>query len=249
MCSQSSTFNASSDDTLAAIERLSVQHSQDLDMGELGPGLGSEALGVQFSRDLLKRCSLITHGEDQPDRFGFLFDQPKGTFTGVPSLAFWPIAENTVATREGSVLPHRFPAARFGSCGDHRPLVVPEGVYFINRFNPKSQFHLSLGINYPNASDTVLADKQHPGGDIFIHGSKVSIGCLAMGDEAIEEIYTIAKDCANKVMVFILPQNKPAPNTELWKQLDSINQQFERTGFFPKVTVDSLGNYQISTEK
>ena len=35
-----------------------------------------------------------------------------------------------------------------------------------------------------------------------------------MGDEAIEEIYTIAKDCANKVMVFILPQNKPAPNTE-----------------------------------
>jgi hypothetical protein len=70
-----------------------------------------------------------------------------------------------------------------------------------------------------------------------------------MGDEAIEEIYTIAKDCPNKVVVFILPQNKPAPNTELWKQLDSINQQFERTGFFPKVTVDSLGNYQISTEK
>jgi hypothetical protein len=48
-------------------------------MGELGPRLGSEALGVQFSRDLLKRRSLITHGEDQPDRFGFLFDQPKGT--------------------------------------------------------------------------------------------------------------------------------------------------------------------------
>jgi hypothetical protein len=115
-------------------------------MGELGPGLGSEALGVQFSRDLLKRRSLITHGEDQPDRFGFLFDQPKGTFTGVPSLAFWPIAENTVATREGSVLPNRLPAARLGSRCDHGPLIVCKGGQFINRFNPKSQFHLSLGI-------------------------------------------------------------------------------------------------------
>ncbi len=53
----SSTFNAWSDDALSAIERLSVQNSQDLDMGELGTGLGSEALDVQFSRDLLKRCS------------------------------------------------------------------------------------------------------------------------------------------------------------------------------------------------
>ncbi len=96
-------------------------------MGELGPGLGSEALGVQFSRDLLKRRSLITHGEDQPDRFGFLFDQSKGTLTRVPSLSFRAIPENTVATRESSVLPNRFPAARLGSRGDHGPLIVREG--------------------------------------------------------------------------------------------------------------------------
>ena len=83
---------------MTAIESLSVQHSQDLDMGELGPGFGAEALDVQFSRDLLKRCSLITHGEDQPDSFGFSFDQPKGTLTRVPSLSFRAIPKDTVAT-------------------------------------------------------------------------------------------------------------------------------------------------------
>jgi hypothetical protein len=131
---------------LAAIERLSVQHSQDLDIGELGPGLGSGALDVQFPRDLLKRRSLITQSKDDSDGFCFSLDHLQGTLTRVPSLSFRAIPENTVATREGSVLPNRFPAARFGSRGDHGPLIFRERSQFINRFNPKSQFHLSLGI-------------------------------------------------------------------------------------------------------
>ena len=98
MCPQNSTFNASSDDTLAAIKRLSVQNSRHLDMGELGPCLGSEALDVQFPRDLLKCDSLITHGEDQPDGFRFSLDHLQGTLTRVPSLPFRAIPKDTVAT-------------------------------------------------------------------------------------------------------------------------------------------------------
>ena len=54
---------------------------------------------------------------------------------------------------------------------------VPEGFYEIIRFNPESDYHLSMGLNYPNAADLVNADPQQPGSDIYIHGSNVSIGC------------------------------------------------------------------------
>lgn len=82
---------------------------------------------------------------------------------------------------------------------------VPEGFYIINRFNPNSKFHLSLGLDYPNKSDLIRSDPTRPGSDIFIHGSIVSIGCLAMGDEAIEEIYTLAKLAPRKIRVDIFP--------------------------------------------
>src|SRR5690606_32704350 len=85
---------------------------------------------------------------------------------------------------------------------------VPEGIYHVDRFNPNSKFHLSLGLNYPNASDKVRSDKTAPGSDIFIHGSNVSIGCLAMGNDPIEEIYAIAtkaKTSGNKIRVDIFP--------------------------------------------
>ncbi len=69
---------------------------------------------------------------------------------------------------------------------------VPEGFYFIDRFNPASSFHLSLGINYPNAADKLLSDKKRPGGDIFIHGNCVSVGCLPLTDVLINEVYLLA---------------------------------------------------------
>lgn len=87
--------------------------------------------------------------------------------------------------------------------GDHQ---VPEGFYFINRFNPKSKFHLSLGINYPNELDV---SQQHTGSDIFIHGGNHSVGCIPVGDEAIEEIYTMAnlsrENGQTAIPVYIFP--------------------------------------------
>ncbi|MEP7255089.1 MAG: L,D-transpeptidase family protein [Ferruginibacter sp.] len=73
--------------------------------------------------------------------------------------------------------------------GDYQ---VPEGFYYINEFNPNSKYHLALGINYPNASDRILSDSLRPGGSIYIHGNCVSVGCIAISDAPIEELYMIA---------------------------------------------------------
>lgn len=75
-------------------------------------------------------------------------------------------------------------------------LQVPEGVYRLTAFNPNSSYHLSLRVDYPNAEDRAAEDRAVArsdrrtslGGDIFIHGKAVSIGCLAIGDPGIEEL-------------------------------------------------------------
>ena len=86
---------------------------------------------------------------------------------------------------------------------------VPEGYYFIEDFNPKSDFHLSLLINYPNYSDMVLSDKKKPGGDIYIHGGCVTVGCVPMTDAMIQELYIICLNAKlggqNYIPVHIYP--------------------------------------------
>ena len=70
-------------------------------------------------------------------------------------------------------------------------LQIPEGFYFVppSAMNPQSQYHLSFNIGYPNAYDQA---QQRTGSAIMIHGDTISIGCLAMTDEKMEEIYTLA---------------------------------------------------------
>ncbi len=67
---------------------------------------------------------------------------------------------------------------------------VPEGFYFIEDFNTQSDYYLSMQLNYPNYSDSMLG-KGKLGGDIFIHGGCITVGCLPMTDEGIKELYTI----------------------------------------------------------
>jgi murein L,D-transpeptidase YafK len=71
---------------------------------------------------------------------------------------------------------------------------VPEGLYRIESLNPNSAFHLALRTNYPNAFDREKArhdGRIYPGSDIMIHGSTASIGCLAMGNPAAEELFVL----------------------------------------------------------
>jgi murein L,D-transpeptidase YafK len=84
---------------------------------------------------------------------------------------------------------------------------VPEGIYGIELLNPNSSYHLSLRVNYPNAFDRAQAAKEQRtklGGDIMIHGKAKSIGCLAMGDEAAEDLFVLAADTGLKNITVIL---------------------------------------------
>jgi L,D-transpeptidase catalytic domain len=88
---------------------------------------------------------------------------------------------------------------------------VPEGIYRIAGLNPNSNYHLSMKLNYPNEFDLFHAEEEgrmQPGSDIFIHGKAVSVGCLAMGDEAIEELFVLtAKVGTQNVKVVIAPHD------------------------------------------
>lgn len=69
---------------------------------------------------------------------------------------------------------------------------IPEGIYKIEYLNPNSRFHLSLKVSYPNDFDRAMAagdGRANLGGDIMIHGNSVTIGCVPVGDDAIEDIF------------------------------------------------------------
>lgn len=121
---------------------------------------------------------------------------------------------------------------------------VPEGVYAIESLNPNSRFHLSLRVNYPNAADRQRAradGRDNLGGDIMIHGGKASVGCLAMGDPAIEELFALVADAGSEHTEVILvptdlrvqwpvqpPADAPAWTGELYEELRGRMSEFER---------------------
>lgn len=143
--------------------------------------------------------------------------------------------------------------------GDYQ---VPEGFYYINEFNPQSNYYLSLGLNYPNASDKILSDSLQPGGDIYIHGSCVTVGCIPVTDQQIDELYILAayaKDAGQDyIPVHIFPiryNNKKSvayleqltkTDTELKafaKNIESVYDHFEATKQLPVIMVNTEGEY------
>lgn len=145
--------------------------------------------------------------------------------------------------------------------GDYQ---VPEGFYYINEFNPNSNYHLSLGLNYPNASDRILSDPSKPGGDIYIHGSCVTVGCIPVNDEQIAELYVLAAHAKSAgqdyIPVHIFPiryNNKRSVEylTTLTKtndklkafasRLEAVYDHFEATRQLPLIMTDNTGEYQF----
>jgi len=112
---------------------------------------------------------------------------------------------------------------------------VPEGIYRIESLNPNSAYHVSLRVNYPNEFDRAQAAKEgrtNLGGDIMIHGKSVSIGCIALGDKAAEELFTLAADVGLKHLTVIcaptdfrknkerpLPTNSPTWVPQLYQRI------------------------------
>ena len=145
--------------------------------------------------------------------------------------------------------------ARSGELGPKRKSgdnQVPEGFYHINRFNPTSNFYLSLGLNYPNASDKLKSDAQHPGGDIFIHGSCVTIGCLPMTDDKIKEIYLYPIHARNngqhKIPVYVFPFRMTEENIEKYKTKYSSETELVKFWKILKPGYDMFANEQKEIE-
>jgi murein L,D-transpeptidase YafK len=139
-------------------------------------------------------------------------------------------------------------------------LQVPEGIYVIDVFNPKSSYHLSLRVNYPNASDLHFSDAEKPGGEIYIHGGCASVGCLPLGDAAIEEVYLLAKAAKeagqDSIPVHIFPCRMTDPALNLladrqpmhrffWQNLQTVYDFFEKNRRLPRITVNNAGHYQV----
>ena len=97
---------------------------------------------------------------------------------------------------------------------------IPEGIYGIEYLNPNSRFHLSLRVSYPNEFDRKRAiqdGRTDLGGDIMIHGGHATIGCIPIGDDAIEELfYFVAMIGKENTKVIIAPYDmRKSRNREL----------------------------------
>lgn len=112
-------------------------------------------------------------------------------------------------------------------------LQVPEGFYRIELLNPNSRFHLSLRVDYPNAEDlaNALAEGRDPrglGGDIMIHGGATSVGCLAMGDPAAEDLFVLAaRTGLDRLEILIAPRDLRQP-TGAGSNLDLASERNQR---------------------
>lgn len=139
-------------------------------------------------------------------------------------------------------------------------LQVPEGCYQIVVLNPRSSWHLSLGLDYPNASDLRRSHPERPGYDIYIHGGECSAGCLAMGDDGMEELYVLAADRTDQttlIPVHLFPARLADPtwrqlrtdhpqHAAFWTELKAIYNAFERTHQVPDVAVSEDGAYRLA---
>lgn len=87
---------------------------------------------------------------------------------------------------------------------------IPEGIYQITHFNPFSSQHLSMMLDYPNQIDKQYAQidgRSDLGDNIFIHGKAKSVGCLAIGDKAIDELFVLVKEVGKENTKVIIAPN------------------------------------------
>ena len=106
---------------------------------------------------------------------------------------------------------------------------IPEGIYKVEYLNPNSAYYLSMKINYPNELDirkSEFDDKSKMGNNIFIHGKAATIGCIPIGDDAIEELFLLVLNGMNQgVKVIVSPRDFRSGKS--YPQIDAIDWEEE----------------------
>ena len=137
---------------------------------------------------------------------------------------------------------------------------VPEGFYTLSYFHPESAYYLAALVDYPNASDKIRGNRTTPGGQILMHGSCASIGCISMTDERMEELYLMAwstfRDSGARTHVHIFPGRdldgliadaEHAEHHAFWRELAAGKGAFERTGRIPRIQIEPDGRYVVAS--
>lgn len=171
----------------------------------------------------------------------------------VDDSIYVPVREFPICDLSGSVGPKR----------RYRDLQVPEGFYYISELNPFSKYYLSMKINYPNASDSIRGVRGHLGNLIFIHGSCISSGCLAMTDDRIKELFVYCVEAYNcgqeKIEMTIYPSRlddagyaglvsrypRDKDKTSLWSDLKKSYDLFSRKRTPPVVRFLPDGTHEV----
>lgn len=132
---------------------------------------------------------------------------------------------------------------------------VPEGFYTLSEYNPASSYYLAMQVSYPNLSDRILGDKIDPGNEIMIHGRCASVGCLAMSDERIQEIWMAATALRYaggvvhmhifpaRDMPALIPAETDADRRAFWANLQEGFDLFERRHRLPSIRIEPSGRY------
>jgi murein L,D-transpeptidase YafK len=140
---------------------------------------------------------------------------------------------------------------------------VPEGFYSVTSFNPWSRYHSALVLDYPNRADRIQAGAHDPGNSILIHGKCVSIGCVALEDDDVAELFLAAHDAYRRgrrpIAVQIFPARLDAQGMarlrrehatrpallEFWSRLQPAFEQLEREGTLTRIRIDRRGRYLL----
>lgn len=142
-------------------------------------------------------------------------------------------------------------SGRLGPKLKERDGQIPEGIYHLISFNPFSSMHLSMMIDYPNSFDRLQASRDgrnRLGNNIFLHGKSISVGCLAVGDHAIDQLFLLTRRVGlSHVKLIIAPNDlrfeKPATANfaqprwlpELYKQIGFALREFPAKPVFAKL--------------
>jgi murein L,D-transpeptidase YafK len=126
---------------------------------------------------------------------------------------------------------------------------APEGFYTVtpDLMNPNSHYHLAINTGFPNAYDRA---KERSGASVMIHGDCASVGCYAMTDEQITEIYSLAREAffggQRSLQIQAYPfrmtplnmaRHRNSPHLAFWEVLKAGYDHFEVTRKEPKVAV------------
>lgn len=171
-------------------------------------------------------------------------------------LELWGAAHRGDAMTLVQTYPICAPSGELGPKREQGDEQVPEGCYTIHRYNAWSGFHLSMRVDYPNASDRARGNRWNLGGAIIVHGGCATIGCIPIENEPIEEVFLASLDARragrHDTPIHILPTRLDADamamlrthphatpdRIELWEELQPIFEELERTHRVPSVEID-----------